>query len=144
MDDAPVVGELQRVAQRRHDGQRLFRREFSHAQELPQIHAVHKFHEQIIKTARLSEVVNGDDVGMVQGGQRLRLARETFGELRFPHALRCEEFQRHQAVQRLLPRLVNHAHAAAAQAFKDFLRPGLRRRHRLGHQAARAQPCRGG
>ena len=66
VDDAPVVGELQRVAQRRHDGQRLFRRELSRAQKLAQIHAVHKFHEQEIKSARLAEVIDGDDVRMVQ------------------------------------------------------------------------------
>ena len=84
MDDAPVVGELQRVAQRRHDGQRLLGREFPRAQQLPQVHAVHKLHEQIIKSARLPEVINRDDVRMVQRRERLRLAGEAFGELRVP------------------------------------------------------------
>ena len=120
MDDAPVVGELQRVAQRRHDGQRLLRRELPRAQKLAQVHAVHKFHEQVIKSARLPEVVNGDDVRMVQRRERLRLAREAFGELRVAHALRREEFQRDEAVQGFLPRLIDHAHAAASEAFENF------------------------
>ena len=114
------MGELQRIAQWRHDGQRLLRRELSRSQKLPKICTVHKFHEQIIKPARLPEVVNGDDVRMVQRGQRLGLAGEPLGELRVPHALRREQFQRDEAVQGFLPRLVNHAHAAAPETFQNF------------------------
>ena len=159
VDNAPVVGELQRVTQRRHDGQSFLRREFSRAQKLAKIRAVHKFHEQKIKSARLSEVVNGDNVGMVQGRQRLRLAREAFGEFPVAHALRRQEFERDEAVQRPLPRLVNHPHAAAPETFENLklrkvgrqflrrerfprlgrLRVRLRRRHGLGHQTARTQ-----
>jgi hypothetical protein len=47
VDDALVVRELQRVANLRHDGQRLARRNASGVQQLPQVHAVHEFHEEI-------------------------------------------------------------------------------------------------
>ena len=134
VDDAPVMRELQRVAQRRHDGQRLLRREFPRAQQMAQVHAVHKFHEQVIKSARLAEVVNGDDVRMVQRRQRLRLACEALGKLRIAHPLGREQFQRDEAVQAFLTCLVNHAHAAAAEAFEDFelrkMRGDLFRRQR--------------
>jgi hypothetical protein len=82
--------------------------------------AVHEFHKQVIKPARLPEVVNGDDVRMVQCRERLCLAREAFGKLGIAHALRREEFQRDEAVQSFLPRLVNHAHAAASETFENF------------------------
>ena len=82
--------------------------------------AVHEFHEQEIKSARLSKVVNGDDVRMAQRGQRLRFAREPFGKFRVIHPFRREQFQCDQTVQGFLPRLVNHAHAAATEKFKNF------------------------
>ena len=120
VDDAPVVGELQCVTERRHDGQRLLRRELPRAQKLAQVQAVHKFHEQVIKPARLPEVINGDDVRMVQRRQRLRLPRETFGKFRVAHAFRREKFQCDETVQGLLSCLVNHTHAAATEAFENF------------------------
>jgi hypothetical protein len=120
MDDALVVGELQRVAQRRHDGQRLLRRELSRAQKLAQIHAIHEFHEQKIKPARLSKVVNGNDVRMVQRGKGLSLARESFGKLRVTHAFGCEKLQGHKTIQGLLPRFIDHTHAAASETFENF------------------------
>ena len=98
MNDAPVVGKLQGVAQRRHDGQGLFWSEFSRPQELAQVHTIHKFHQQIIKSAGLSKVVNGDDVRMVQSGQCLRLACETLGKFRVKHPLWRKEFECDEAV----------------------------------------------
>ena len=65
MDNAPVMGELQGVAQRRHDGQGFFRGKLTGLQQLPQVRAVHEFHEQIIKPAGLAEVVNGNDMRMI-------------------------------------------------------------------------------
>ena len=51
VDDALVVRELQRVANLRDDGQRLARRDASRVKQLPQIHAIHKFHQEVVKTA---------------------------------------------------------------------------------------------
>ena len=51
MDDALVMRELQRVANLRHDGQRLARRNAAGVEQLPQVHAVHKFHEEIVEWA---------------------------------------------------------------------------------------------
>ena len=57
---------------------------------------------------------------MVQPGQRLGFAREPFGELAVPILFLGQDFERDEAVQARLPRLVHHAHAAAAEAFEDF------------------------
>ena len=82
MHDAVLVRVLQRLADRRHDGQRLLRREAPGLHRLPQIHAIHELHEQVVEPARLAEVVHGDDVRMAQRRERLGLAREALGELR--------------------------------------------------------------
>ncbi len=49
VDDALVVGELERFADLRHDGQRLFRRQFPGLFDLAQVGAIHKFHEQVMQ-----------------------------------------------------------------------------------------------
>ena len=51
MHDAVLVGVLQRLADRRHDRQRLLGVNRPACISLPQVHAVHKFHEQIVKPA---------------------------------------------------------------------------------------------
>ncbi len=48
MDDALVVRELEGVADLRHDGQRLPRGDAPGVEELPQVHAVHELHEEVI------------------------------------------------------------------------------------------------
>ena len=55
---------------------------------------------------------------MIQRSKRLRLVGETLGELGISHALRRKEFEGHQAVERLLPRLIDHAHPAPADFTK--------------------------
>ena len=52
MDDALVVRELERVANLRHDGQRLARRDASGVEQLSQVHAVHEFHQEVVKRLR--------------------------------------------------------------------------------------------
>ena len=47
--DGQVVGELQRVANLRHDGQRFVRRNAVALHELAQVHAVHVFHQEVVK-----------------------------------------------------------------------------------------------
>ena len=52
MDDAFVVGVLQRVADLRHDRQRLGRRQAARLDELPQVGAVDVLHHEVVKSAR--------------------------------------------------------------------------------------------
>ncbi len=115
-----VVGVLQRLADLRHDGERLGGRESPRLQHLPQRQAVHKFHQQKIISLRFAEVVNGDDVGMVQPGQRAGFAFESLGKLRVVLLFRRKDLQRHEPVQARLAGFVNRAHAALAQQFDDF------------------------
>ena len=49
VDDALVVRKLERVANLRHDGQRLARGNAAAREQLPQVHAVHEFHEEEVE-----------------------------------------------------------------------------------------------
>jgi hypothetical protein len=66
---------------------------------LPQVHPIHKFHQQVVEPAGLAEVMDGDDIRMVQLGQSLRLAREAFGEPWVAHAFGSEQCERNETVE---------------------------------------------
>ena len=57
---------------------------------------------------------------MIQLGQRLGFAGETFGKRGIIADAGRENLQRDDAVQLFLARLVNRAHAAFADEFEDF------------------------
>src|SRR5688500_2906569 len=54
-------------------------------------------------------------MGMIQPGQRSRLARESFREGRLAADLGWKNLQGHATIERLLPGEVNRAHAALAE-----------------------------
>ena len=120
MHHALVVSILQRVANLRDDLQRLARGEASGLFELAQVRAIHELHDEKVQPARVAEFVNCDDVGMIQPGQRTRLAVETLGEVYALCVVRRQNLQRHDAVERWLPRLIHRPHAARAERPEDF------------------------
>ena len=67
----------------------------------------------------LADVVDGANIGMVQGGSRLRLTLETAEGLRIFGDVFRKELQGHEAVQPRVFGFVDHAHSAATQAFND-------------------------
>src|ERR1035437_515540 len=120
MNDALVVGELKRIADLRHDGQRFARRDAAIDEQLSQVYAVHIFHHEEMHAARLAELVEGDDTGMVELRERLGFASKTFGKGRVAADAGRENFERDEAIQSWLPGLVDGTHAALANEFKDF------------------------
>ena len=68
----------------------------------------------------LARGVDGDDVGVVQPGRRLRLAAEALHRLAGQPQPARQDLQRHLAVERYLTRRVDHPHAAAAQLADDL------------------------
>ena len=126
MGDALVVRVLQRRADLRHDGERLRGLQLLRLDELPQVRAIHMLHEEVkdgivARALRrdIAEVVDGDDVGVVEPGEHLRLALEAQGKVRRMARRADHDLQRHQAVQTRLARLVNRAHAARAEQIED-------------------------
>jgi len=81
--------------------------------------AVDHLHRVVDVLAVLADVEDRHDVGVVhpRGGLRLALkAHERFG---IAGERRGEHLERHAAAERFLLRLVNHAHAAAADLAQD-------------------------
>ena len=120
VDDAGVVGELERLANLGDNLQRLARREFARPLELAQVQAVHILHDEKRHALDLAEFVDGDDVGMIQPGQGAGLAVEAFGKIRAPGGLRRENLERHDPVQHRLAGLINRPHAAFADQGENF------------------------
>jgi len=72
--EALLVRVFEGVANLRHDGQRLGGREPARLEKLPEIHAVHILHDDVVEAARFAEVVDINDVRMVELGEGARLA----------------------------------------------------------------------
>ena len=143
MHDAVLMRVLQRLADRRHDRQGLLRRKPAELHRLAQIHSVHEFHDQEIQPVAFSKLMHGDNIRMVQRGERLRLLHESLLERRVGDALRGEELQRDETIESFLPRLVNHAHSAAAEALENFKLRKVRRQFRRGQRCRSACPSLG-
>src|SRR4030095_3342787 len=91
---------------------------WNHLAERP---ALDIFHDNEVPAILTGDVVDGDDVGMVQGRRR-------FGFLcKAPFAIRiCHEFGRKyldsdEAVQMLVARLVDNSHSTLAKTRKDLV-----------------------
>ncbi len=130
-------------------------------QQLAKALPVHVLHHDVVEGAGLAEVVDPDDVLVRQLRERTRLAREPLGEAGLLAELGPQDLERDPAVELLLPRLVDRAHAALAdpshdlqilgegvQALDRRRRPAAGSRVRVGHepgleQAAGAEALRG-
>ena len=79
--------------------------------------------------ATLLDAVNGGDVGMVERGKQLRLAREARQAVGIGGDGRRQQLERDVALQPSIARAVDLAHAAAAQRRDDLVRadPGAGR-----------------
>ena len=87
---------------------------------MPQVHPVHELHEEEEQPVGLTELVERDDAGMIELGQRLGLAGEAFREGRIAADAGREDFEGDDAVERLLPGFVDRPHAALADEAQDF------------------------
>ena len=88
--------------------------------------AVQKLHGDEGLAVLLADVVNGADVGMVQGGGGLGFALEAGEGLRVAGNFFGQEFQGDEAMQARVFGFVDDAHAAAAELLDDaVVRDGL-------------------
>jgi hypothetical protein len=84
-----------------------------------QRHAIEKLYDDERLVAVLADLVNGTDVGVVQGRRRTRFAPKTFEGLRNPGHRIWQELQSYEAAEFGVLGLVNHAHAAPAELLAD-------------------------
>ena len=88
--------------------------------------AVQELHGDEVPAFVLVDVVDGADVGMVEGRCRLRLALESLERVPVPGHLFREELQRDGALEPGVFRLVDDTHPPAAELFQNpVVRNGL-------------------
>ena len=75
-----IVRILQRIAELGNDLQRLTRCQPTRVLQLPQIEAVHEFHDEIRHAFRLTKIVHRHDVRVTQPRQRTSLPLESLGK----------------------------------------------------------------
>jgi len=119
MDDALGVRGVQRVGDFDADVEQAVHFEGTAVHGVLQRGAVEKFHGDEGFAVFFADIVDGADAGMVQRGGGLRFALEASEGLLVARNFGGKKFQRDEAVQARVFRFVNHAHAAAAEAFYD-------------------------
>jgi hypothetical protein len=115
MGAAEGAGDLRRDLQRLVEPQPLARDEFI------QRAALDVFHRNEIRALVRCNVVDVHDVRMVQRRSGLCLLHEPRLPLQIDDLVRRQHFERHEAIQMRVARLVHHTHAALAQLFDDLV-----------------------
>ena len=89
-------------------------------------HAVEKFHRDEGLPVLIVNLVDGADIGVVQGGSGLRFPLKAAKSLGIFGDLVRKELQGNKAVQLYIFRLIDHAHPATAESLDDaIVRNGL-------------------
>ena len=89
-------------------------------------HAVQELHDQEGAAVVLADVVDGADVGMIQGGGRFGFAAETLQGLMILGEIVGEEFESDEAPETGVLGFVDDTHPAAAEFLHDpVMRDGL-------------------
>src|SRR5208337_5543143 len=83
--------------------------------------SIQEFHHEEGAAVLLADVINGADVGVIQGGSGPRLPLETCERLRVVSDFVRQKLQGHEPVQADVLGLVNHAHSATAQLLDDAI-----------------------
>ncbi len=126
MDDASGVGGIEGVGNL--DGQGKHRLQFHGpvADQVLERDAVEELHHEEMTAAFLADVIDGTDIGMVQGRSGLGLAAEALQCLAVLGEIVGQKLQGDEAAEAGVFGLVDDAHAAAAELFDDpVMRDGL-------------------
>ena len=141
MDDAGLVGELQRIAQLGHDAHGLLEVEaLVGVEEVLEFLALDELHHEVGDFALLAEVVHLHDIGVVQARDGLGLADEPHGEVlgRVLVEVALEDgLDRDPPVKARVHPLVNHPHRALSQDAFEVV-PAQRFQLRRSHGSALA------
>ncbi len=115
VDDPALVGGLDGLGYRGHQGGGLAGRLRRARHHLGQAAALDEFHGEVRPAVQVADLVDLHDVRMAQAGHGFRLAQKALQLLRPGGGAGQEHFQGDGAVEAQVPRLVDDAHAAAAQ-----------------------------
>ncbi len=121
MNDALVVSRLHGSGQRLHQRRRFPNRQRRTIQLLVQAAAAAEFQGEEGLALVFADLMDLHDVGMLQTGDRFRLDLEA-GQIRLAGVTAGQDhLQGDEAMEFVLPGLVDDAHAAATQHAKDVI-----------------------
>jgi hypothetical protein len=129
VDDALRVCRLERVGHLGGHVHELRGVESPASDQVRQRLALEQLHHDEVLPLVLVDGVDGADVRVVEGGGRPRLALEALERLRVAPEIGRQELQRDPATQLRVLRLVDHAHAPAAERPDDFVVRDVRADH---------------
>ncbi len=121
MDDARAVGLVERVRDLDADPERLLLRQGALLQPVGERLAFEVLHHQVVDAVLLADVVEGADVGMVEGGGGAGLTLEARAAVGVLGEVRGQDLDGDGAVQARVARAVDLAHPARAKGREDLV-----------------------
>ncbi len=118
--DALFVGVLQRRADLADDRERLARGQGARVDHAPQVRALDQLHGDVPQVSCAPEIVDGDDAGVREAGHGLGLTLEALCEAPVAVGRGRQDLDGDDALEALLARAVDGAHAAAADQALDL------------------------
>jgi len=110
-------------------------------QARPQVPALEQFRDDVRHRAFKTDVVDGENVGMVQRGGGARFLLETVPVVRIVAGSGADKLQRHVAPQPFVPRAKDFAHCSGADLFEDPIMPHELANHKRIHDPQRCMAC---
>lgn len=121
MDDAALVGGGQGVCEGEGDGVEPIDGKTAFREKLLERLAGDELHRQEVSALRLLDGEDGDDAGMIESGQGLRLATEALETLGVGGQLGRQHLESDFAPQLGVDGAENLAHPAGAELFDDLI-----------------------
>ena len=132
MHDPGGMRGFQRVQDWNHDLEQFFVGKGSLGDALLERLALHQFHHQIRPARVISDIVNRADIGVIECGDGLRLAPESFQQgLVRGHCIR-QEFHGHRAAEASVARTIDLSHTALSERPLDLVRSHCSSEHKHG------------
>ena len=122
MDDALLVGRLERIGDLPGDGDGFVDRHRPLCDPLREVGSVNQLHDQRANRQPVLEAVNLRDVGMIERGQRLRFAGKTRQTIGVAGEEVRQDLQRDVTIELGIPSAIDLAHAAGADGGDDLVR----------------------
>jgi hypothetical protein len=121
MDDAVLVGGAHRVDQRQREARELPRRQAASGDQAGERLALHQLHREEVDAVGVLDRVDGDDIGVVQRGNRLGLALEAPEAVGVGRHLQRQDLEGDTAVQPGVFGGVDLTHSAFAERGDDVV-----------------------
>jgi hypothetical protein len=138
MDDAFEVGGIESFGDLDGDAEEAIEFDRLSVDEVLESTAVKELHGDESAAVFFANVVDGADIGVVEGRGSFGFATEAFERLAVGREFLGKKFEGDEAIEAGVLRFVNHTHAATAEAFENAVvgDSGADERTGIGHVAA--------